>query len=171
MKHIFHHIGYILLVVVLTVIAPTPFATAANGDEVAVRQQNMSTISTVEVVDSKNDLVKINVARNFADQNEQQVGLIKSTSRNKRILLTLLAMFSVVFLYLNLVATGDNARYCYNCLYSGPMKPVKLANNGLVNSFLMFIVKFLPIFQYVYPRSVRYICPVCNRTSKSRPVV
>ncbi|MEI6305826.1 MAG: hypothetical protein WCP33_03295 [Deltaproteobacteria bacterium] len=171
MKHIFNHIGYILLVVVLTVIAPTRFVAAANGDEVAVRQQNMSTTSTVEVVDSTNDQVKINVARNFADQNEQQVGQIKSTSRNKRILLTLLAMGSVVFLYLNLVATGDNARYCYNCLYSGPMKPVKLANNGNLNSVLMFIVKFLPIFQYVYPRSVRYICPVCNRTSKSRPVV
>jgi hypothetical protein len=171
MKHIFNHVGYILLLVLLTIIAPTPFVAAAKGNEVAVRQQNMSTIRTVEVVDSKNKQVNINVAHSFAVQNEQQLGQVKSTSRNKRILITLLAMVSVVFLYLNLVATSDNARYCSNCLYSGPMKPVKLVNNCNLNSFLMFSVKFVPILQYVYPSGVRYICPVCNRTSKNRPVL
>jgi hypothetical protein len=101
---------------------------------------------------------------------EKKAVSAKEKSKGKRITIGSVLISMLVFVCLNLLSLSTNGRICTNCGYSGGMRGVILSKKAFLNSILVVLVRFLPIFLYYFAERGRFVCPRCGRTTANMTV-
>jgi hypothetical protein len=158
----------IAMVLMVTGVLVTTITT--HSEEYSRGMPGTASASRSDATVGARDPVKRNyttATRSFATQNERAAFLKKNKSKTKRIIFGACLIALVVFVFINIMAVSANARICSSCGYTGRMKAVTLSEKPSVNTFLIFLVTFFPVFLYYYSERGRFLCPHCHRTSKN----
>ena len=131
------------------------------------QQGNMSSSTTGVVTGTKENVGKrdTSAASDFADRNGKAVASAKAKPKTKKIIIGVILISIVAFIFINLIAASDNARFCTNCHYSGRMKIISISKKHYLDSLIILLANVFPVLLYYYSRRARFICPQCNRTS------
>ena len=131
------------------------------------QQGNMFSSTKGVVTGTKENVGKrdTSAASDFADRNDKAVASAKAKPKTKKIIIGVILISIVVFIFINLIAASDNARFCTNCHYSGRMKIISISKKHYLDSLIILLANVFPIFLYYYSERARFLCPRCNRTS------